>query len=314
MRTGINAVESALKGSSGGGSGGGTTGRYLNYFILADGESKVVRFLTDMDELAVARFYEFIQDKNGRFQNFVVAPDFYADDPTWRGQDWVKLFGGKTTDYTTKELVEPKPRERIVGLAVEREEVPVESSGRRTLRTQDKISEFEGKDGKTYAARNFLIVKQYKTFWQTLIGYYHEFGTICDRDYKISRTGTGRDIVYSIIPKNPDDGWNYDGSSLAELQARYGYGTGKDMDGNDLTSESEDRFLYCSQTLAAWMENQASEERARAALVSDDAPATDSHSAPGWATETADEPTAVPAPASAGADVSSLRARLERHR
>lgn len=314
MRTGINAVESALKGNSGGGGGGGTTGRYLNYFILADGESKVVRFLTDMDELAVAKFYEFIQDKNGKFQNFVVAPDFYADDPTWRGQDWVKLFGGKTTDYTTKELVDPKPRERIVGLAVEREEVPVESSGRRTLRTQDKISEFEGKDGKTYAARNFLIVKQYKTFWQTLIGYYHEFGTICDRDYKISRTGTGRDIVYSIIPKNPDDGWNYDGSSLSELQARYGYGTGKDMDGNDLTQESEDRFLYCSQTLAAWMENQASEERARAALVSDDA-AAESRPAPGWSADTADEPQAsAPAPAAAGTDVSSLRARLERHR
>lgn len=314
MRSGINAIESALKSNPSGGGARTTTGRYLNYFILGDGESKVVRFLTDMDEVTVVKFYEFIKDRNGKFQNFIVAPDFYADDPTWRGEDWVRKFGGKTTDYTTKELVDPKPRERIVGLAIEREEVPVDSSGRRILRTQDKITEFEGKDGKTYAARNFLVVKQHKNFWQMLTNYYHEFGTICDRDYKISRFGTGADIVYSIIPKNPDEGWDYDGTSLAALQASYGYGTGKDMDGNELTQDSEDRFLYCSQTLQQWMENQASEDRARVALVGDNEAVTESRPVPGWAADSSDEPQAAPALASAGADVSSLRARLERHR
>jgi hypothetical protein len=314
MATGINAIESYLKGGSGGG-GGSTTGRYLSYLILGDGESKVIRFLTDIDELEITKFYEFVKDVNGKFQNFVCAPVFYANDPSWKGEDWVRKFGGKTTDYTTKELVDPTPRERIVGIAVEREEVPTEENGRRVVRTQDLLSQWESRDGVKYDQRNFLIVKQAKAFWNTLVGYYHEFGTICDRDYKVTRTGTGRDIVYSIIPKAADPDWNPDGSSLAALQATYGYGTGKDVDGNLITPESEDRYLYCTQTLRQWLENQASEDRAKSALIMDGVSIDSAGPAPSWASGDApDEPQAAPAPAAQGTDVSSLRARLERHR
>jgi hypothetical protein len=306
MRVGLSALETP---SRSGGSGG-SPGRYLNYFILKEGESKIVRFLTDGPDLVAVKFHEFIKDRNGKFQNFVYAPDFHGG-----GEDWVAKYGGKTTDYTTKELVDSKPRERTVGIAVEREEYPVDEGGRRILKTQDKLESFEGKDGKTYNARSFLIVKQYNKFWTMLGSYYEEFGTICDRDYKITRTGTGLDIVYSIIPKSPDPDWNTDGSSLAALRAQYGYGTGQDMDGNDLTPESEDRFLYCRETLPQWLENQASEDRARFALVGDDGPPANSSpsSAPAWATG-ADEPTASPAPASDNSAVADLRARLERHR
>jgi hypothetical protein len=316
MATGINAIESYLKGGGKGG-GGSSGGRYMSYLILADGESKVIRFLTDIDELELAKFYEFVMDKNGKFQNFVVAPSFHANDPSWQGEDWVRKFGGKTTDYNTKELVEPTPRERIVGIAVEREEVPTEVDGRRVVKTRDMLSQYESREGVQYDQRNFLIVKQAKAFWNTLVGYYHEFGTICDRDYKVTRTGTGREIVYSIIPKAADEGWNTDGSSLAALQASYGYGTGKDVDGNLITPDSEERFLYCTQTLRQWLENQASEERARAALVMDGVDGVTINSsapAPSWASGAPDEPQAAPAPAATGTDVSSLRARLERHR
>jgi hypothetical protein len=308
MRVGLSALETPAK--SGGGSGGGM-GRYLSYFILGDGETKIVRFLTDATDLVAVKFHEFIQDKNGKFQNFVYAPDFHGG-----GEDWVAKYGGKTTDYTTKELVDSKPRERIVGICVEREEIQVEENGRKVIKTQDKLTQFEGKDGKTYNARNFMIVKQYNAFWRQLGGYHNEFGTICDRDYKIGRTGTGRDIVYSIIPKNPDPDWNTDGSSLMVMQEQYGYGTGKDMDGNALTMESEDRFLYCRETLTEWLANQASEERVREALVGgEDFPAVNTPSpAPSWASSGPDEPQSAPAPAAANTDVSSLRARLERHR
>ena len=313
MRKGLAAVEESIKSSGSTATGG--LGRYLSYLIVGEGESKIVRFLTDAEDLVPTKFYEFVKDKNGKYQNFVVASDLYGDDPSWRGEDWVLKYGGKTADYTTKELVDPKPRERIVGLAVEREEYPVEENGRRVMRTQDKLNNFEGKDGKAYDARNFLVVKQYKTFWQTLTSYYHEFGTLCDRDYKVTRNGTGKDITYSIIPKSPDPDWNYDGSSLDELRARYGYGTGKDMDGGDLTIDSDDRFLYCRQTLDDWLTEQASEERARDALVGGTIQ-PETRPAPGWATGDSDEPTASPAPAppAANGEVSSLRARLERHR
>lgn len=309
MRVGLSALDTPPKS---GNSGGGSSGRYLSYFILGDGEHKVVRFLTDATDLVAVKFHEFIQDRNGKFQNFVYAPDYHGG-----GEDWVAKYGGKTTDYNTKEPVDSKPRERIVGICVEREEVPVEENGRKVIKTQDKLTQFEGKDGKTYNARNFMIVKQYNAFWRQLAGYHQEFGTICDRDYKITRTGTGRDIVYSIIPKTPDPDWNTDGSSLAALQAQYGYGTGQDMDGNALTMESEDRFLYCRDTLGEWLDNQASEERVREALVGGEeiAAVSSPGPAPSWASsDTADEPQASPAPASSNSEVSSLRARLERHR
>lgn len=313
MRTGISAIESALRGNGSSGSSG-PTGRYLSYLILGDGESKVIRFLTDMNEVAVTNFYEFIVDKNGKFQNFVVAPSFYADDPTWQGEDWVRKFGGKSKVFGTNDLEEPKPRKRIVGIAVEREEFPVDVDGSRVLRTQDKLIQIEGREGKNHDARNYFIVKQANAFWDTVVGYYHEFGTICDRDYKITRTGTGRDVVYRVIPKSPDANWNPDGSSLKALQAQYGYGTGLDVDGNPLTPESDDRFLYITQTLNEWLKNQASEDRARAALVNDGETFTAAATPPpSWASApAADEPNA--APAASGTDVSSLRARLERHR
>lgn len=308
MRVGLN---SALESSPIRSGGGGQPGRFLSYFILGEGETKIVRFLTDEPDIVEVRFHEFIQDRNGKFQNFVYAPDIHPD-----SEDWVTKFGGRTTDYTTKQLVESKPRERLVGIAVEREEVQVEENGRKVIKTQDKLNTFEGKDGKSYAARNFMVVKQYKKFWQLLAGYHQEFGTLCDRDYKITRTGTGKDLVYSIIPKNPDPDWNNDGSSLDALRAQYGYGTGLDMDGNPLTVESDERFLYCRETLPEWLENQASEERAREALIGGDTIAAVSTpgSAPAWASDTPDEPQASPAPAAANTDVSSLRARLERHR
>lgn len=304
MRVGLNA---ALEATPKSGGGGGGMGRYLSYFILGEGETKIVRFLTDEPDIRRVKFHEFIQDRNGKFQNFVYAPDLNPS-----SEDWVAKYGGRTTDFTTKQPVESTPRDRIVGIAVEREEMPVQDNGRQVLKTQDKLLSFEGKDGKSYAARNFMVVKQYSKFWTVMANYHQEFGSICDRDYKITRTGTGRDIVYSIIPKTADADWNNDGSSLAALRAQYGYGTGQDMDGQALTLESEDRFLYCRETLQEWLQNQATEERAREALVGGETITASPAPASGWASSAADEPTA--APAAGGTDVSSLRARLERHR
>lgn len=321
MKTGIEAFERSVARKSGGTSSG-YTGRYLGYFILAEGESKIIRFLTDVDELLIdIDFYEFVLTPSGKYQNFVVAPSFHAENPSWNGEDWVLKYGGKVKPFGSHVLENPTPRARTIGLAVEREEVPVDDAGKRALRTQDKLVQFEGKDGNTYDARNFFVVKPTsRNFWPSLVDYYHEFGTLCDRDYKITRTGTGRDIHYSIIPKSPDPNWNNDGTSLAELQARYGYKTGKDMDGNELADDSPDRYLYWTQSLRDWAENQASEERAKAALAPEDSSSAESRPAPGWASSSADEPQAAapvpaaPAPAASGTDVSSLRARLERHR
>lgn len=317
MKSGVDAFQKFVSRKPAPRGGTPPPGGYLNYFILADGEQKIVRFLTDPDDMLVdITFYEFVLTSTGKYANFVVAPDFYADDPTWRGEDWVLKYGGKVKPYGSNTFEDPQRRQRTIALVVEREEVvETDPSGKRRVTRTDKLSQFEGRDGRTYNSRNFMVVKPTSnTFWPTLVNYHEAFGTLCDRDYLIKRIGTGRDINYSIIPKDPDPGWENDGSSLAELQARYGYKTGLDVDGNEITSESPDRYLYWTQSLREWAESQASEERARSLLCpDDDRPSPPPSNGAGWSQAAADEPVAVAAP-SADDELASLRARLERHR
>lgn len=306
MKLGFAAVQQAADEAKSGGTG--SFGR-LGFFGLKDGESIILRFLSP--EPMVAKFYEFVQTREGaesKSTSFIVAPDFYSDDPDWQGEDWVLKFGGKIRKYGSSELEEPYAVTRTVGVAVVREEEPyTDDKGRRRTRTRDALREFTGKSDKTYQGREFLVVRQsYKNFWAPLVEYFHEYGTICDRDYKITRKGADKDTFYTVIPQAEDEDFNLD-----DLHARYGYGTGKDVDGNELTVDSDDRFLYCPQTLLEWGAVQASEERARHFLVGDNpAPAPARASGPSLSSG-ADEAQVAPPP---DTGVSSLRERLERHR
>jgi hypothetical protein len=224
----------------------------------------------------------------------------------------VRKYGGVTKEWGSQELTPPKPKERTVAIAVEREEIPVENpnGGRPKFRYQDKLVTVTDKDGKEYTGRNFIIIRQpAKTFWKQPVGYYGEFGTLCDRDYKITRQGKQLATDYLVTPKAEDPEWTAD--SLKELQARYGYGTGKDMEGNVLADDSPDRFLYCAQTLAEWAADQASEERAKALLGS---PRADAQARREPSNISGESNGARAAPAPAAGDVSALRARLEAHK
>lgn len=324
-------MEQAVKNISG---GGGRGGRGFDYFSLGEGEELVVRFLTDAPEILTCDFYEYVQtrvkDKEGNWtegtNSFIVAPDFYKDrDDAPAGlQDWVLKYGGKSKDYKTKELIDPKPKERTVAIAVERERVPVttEKGGRPKFKHQDKLVEvtYKDKDGneKTATGRRFILIrKDAKTFWGNVVGYYSEFGTLCDRDYKITRTGTSLATNYPCIPVGPEDEWEDVASGVAELQARYGY-HGKDSDGKEIDRDSDERFLYCPSTLDEWAVDQAKEERVKKLLLGERAETASStpaasqqaDSGPPWASG-ADE--AQAAPAGARGDVADLRARLEAH-
>ena len=98
------------------------------------------------------------------------------------------------------------------------------------------------------------IVKQaQQNFWTHLVAASNRYGgTICNRDYEISREGTGFDTKYHIIPIDPDP----DLKDLDVVKKFYGYG--KEFDQSD-----PDRFLFCPQTLHDWAKNYASEERVK---------------------------------------------------
>ena len=266
--------------------------------------------------MVTANFHEFLvtTDEKGeeRFQTFV-DPTSLPHDSGWSGEDWVTKYGGKSRNFITKQLEPSIAKPRTVGIAVEREEVASEVNGKKRITTQDKIDKIIiEKDGKKteYPVRTFYIVKYpWKTFWHQMKAYNEEYGTVCDRDYKISRTGAQLDTVYNAVPKTPDP--NFD---IKELHATYGYGTGTDVDGNELTADSPDRFLYVHQTLDEWIDDACDQERIKTALLGAAGAVSDGTPPPAWATAEADEPQAVPVPVDANSAAASLRARLERHR
>ncbi|QDF16420.1 ssDNA binding protein [Mycobacterium phage EasyJones] len=299
-------------------------GARLDYFKMDDGDSIIVRFLTDPEDIITCDVYQYVKDNRGKVASFVCAPSLHAEDPDWKGQDWVQLYGGMTEDYKTKALVPAKAKERTMAIVVEREEVALETppGERPRFKYQDKLVDVEV-DGKTYQGRRFILIQEpAKTFWGQPVGYAGEYGTLCDRDYKITRQGSGLATQYILTPKGEDPDWRMDGSSYKALHERYGYGTGKDMNGQPIKEDDPERFLYCPTTLWEWAVSNASEERARNLLAAprDDAAArrdlptaTSNNDGPPWSTgpDEAQAGPPTPAPATSGGDISSLRARLE---
>ena len=305
MRTGFGAVNKSLEEAKAR-QAQGFAGK-LNYFTLKDGESKTVRFLTD--EVLTTRFYEYVVNNQGKFTDFIQATDLHDG----AGEDWVLKYGGKQhEDVMRGPLVTPTSKERSVGLVVLREENPREIDGRVKISYQDHLYEITV-NGENYPARWFGILKQsHQLFWNQMSGYHHEYGTICDRDYKIRRVGSQLDTSYQIIPRDPDADFD-----IQRLQEDYGYG--RTVDPATIKSDPE-RFLYCPQTLIEWAEYYAGEERAKYWL-GDPKAATSEPESSGideFHKDTtknpdpvADEAQAASAPSST--DWASLRSRLERH-
>lgn len=309
-RTGLQHIEEGIAATGKTGSAG-----RLGYFNLKSkpGEdSIVVRFLTDVDDILTVQFHEWILDNKGQTQNFVVAPDLYEDPSR---TDYVRVYGGQSQDWGTKELSDSIPKTRTVALAVVRKEVVTEGKGGRpTVTYEDEWVDIEGKDGKKYQGRKFIIVKQaYKNFWQPLVDFYDEYKTLCDRDYKIKRLGKGTDTYYKIVPGREDEVW--DENSYKALHEHYGYGTDK----SDIPDD--ERYAYCPQTLIEWAEQNCSEERVKFFLgdladreAKEKGQNGDSSSKAstggGFAGSDEDEAQAAPSSASGGM---SLQQRLSRH-
>ena len=292
---GLQAVKSAInEGKARAAAGpGGNFSTKLDYFSWKDGDSKIVRFLTD--DLIVAPFVDRIICTNGKTMDFLIDPD----------NNLVKKYGGKAKDFKTGELVEPKQIRRGVGVAVLRDEKPLPGQtypggGQKTEVVDYTYNKDVG--GTQFPARWFGIIKQAPgNFWETLVmGISERYGTICDRDYVIKRLGGGLDTKYSFTPLDPVDELR----DLDAVKAFYGYG-------KPWNPEDPNRFLYCPQTLDEWAEYYGGEERISHWLGGDSSPVNSTTPPPSWAVAEADEPQASQ-PAT-GTDFADLRSRLMPH-
>lgn len=278
-----------------------TTGGNLVYFNWKAGEKKVLRFLTDAT--ITEEFYSFIIDKTGQTKTFMVDPAdphrlsrYMSPAP---GIGWRKNFAGGVPD-------QPKTQEMTVGVAVLRQEV----SGPDGKMVIEDVLQDRVVDGITYPSRVFGIVQQStKLFWHTLgVSCYKRYGTICDRDYEITRIGEKFDTRYDVIPlpEVPEL------MSPEAVQEFYFYG-------QEWDEKDANRFLKCPQTVEQWATYFASEDRYKHWLVPDGAvaPAAGSGATSGLGefrattthnpSEVADEAQAIPA---SGTKFSSLRDTL----
>lgn len=248
MRTGLDAVRQTIanaKAKQAAGQAGFARG--LNYFSWKDGEKKILRFLTD--EVITANFYEFICGNDGRPHDFLYSPDVFGPGT----EDYVLKYGGRAFERgLSGPLVEPKLKERIVGIAVLRDEIPSPSG--RGMATIDHIEDTEV-DGKRVKSRWYGIVKQATgNYWSDLLYVAERYdSSLCLRDWEVTREGGGLDTKYHFIAMEPDT----DLTEIEDVQKFYGYGT--DQGGGD----NPDRFLYCPQTLEQWAKNYAGEDRVK---------------------------------------------------
>jgi len=229
----------------------GSGGKSPQYFNWKPGDKKILRFLAD--DAVTAEFYDFILDKTGATKNFMVDPA----DPG-RLQRFMSPTPGIGWRRNPKSgvLEEPKVRKLSVAMAVLRTEVPRDGK----LVLEDFLYEKELADNQTAPARFFGVVQQsISNFWHTLaVSCFARYGTLCDRDYEVSRVGGGLDTKYDIIPlpEVPEL------SDPATVKSFYGYGA--PWDAND-----PQRFLKCPMTILEWAQYFAGEERYRHWLTPD---------------------------------------------
>lgn len=196
--------------------------RGARFFSLGDGETAILRLLTDNPDWIFVDQHSSIPTK--------------PKPADWGDRSWPesmtavcrkdKAFGGIYSDCYACNLTGTnkwggklsKTTIRVWALAVVREEVlgdgteemgGPEKKGKR-IGCQDKMVEVEvhDKDGKATGEkrleREYVILNfADKNFFAPFSAFYATYGTVCDRDYVIRRTGKDKDTTYNPVPMDP---------------------------------------------------------------------------------------------------------------
>lgn len=218
-----------------------------HYFKIDDGESAIVRFLTDYTETAEHVGAWITVDQHGHVPTRP-KPDWVKKDARWPEHFGVvcrntkcKGLPGEPPLWTVMDdkdgpdgkegcLVcemrssDNKPyraASRGWALGCLREEVRGDGSpekGGEKMKGKvvgyiDKTREVE-RDGNVVSEKAIVVFNMgWKNFFGTLDGFGNHYETILDRDYKITRAGSGVDTDYQIVPMDPvpgPDGDRYD--------------------------------------------------------------------------------------------------------
>lgn len=182
------------------------------------GESKVIRFVTDEQDF---------RETNQHFVNTKKAPSDYPSDKKWptrmgsvcrQSPGFDAIYDECYIDIADEFLVEgkkgpyhKKPGLRLWAVAVEREPLTgTEEMAKAglieayevgsTVGYQDVLVDREV-DGKTLKEPKFVVLNfGLENFFNSVLGSHNAYGTVLDRDYKVTRKGAGTDTDYIIAP------------------------------------------------------------------------------------------------------------------
>lgn len=216
---GGDAAEEAAK------STGGRRGNRADYWSVEDGQSDILRFLTD----AYPAESNPVAWITVRQHGFVPTKPKPAD---WEG-NWPskmgavcrndKVFASRYGDCPIDEMLETegkhKGKKRLAmprtwALAVRREEVIEDGRvvGIRTKTKEIKVGEKDSEE--TKIVPDIVIVNMaWKNFFGPMQGFAGRYGTVLDRDYHITRKGSDASTAYQIVPLDViemGDGSKYD--------------------------------------------------------------------------------------------------------
>lgn len=187
--------------------GGGKFAK-VNYFSLEENKTAVLRFLTDSPDWLYVKQHPSVPTKNkpadfkGNWPPSM--PAICRHDGAFAGI-YTDCYVCDTPIMNPRDNTKPlKPAVRVWALAVEREPV-VENGvtkGYRSVIEEIPVRDEKGEEtGKVIRQPKIVVVNMgMKNFFSGLQGIFGLFGTVCDRDYLIRRTGTGLDTDYQIIP------------------------------------------------------------------------------------------------------------------
>lgn len=208
-----------------------STFKKVRYFSQEDGERTYARFLTDSQEWQEVRQHSFVPTrplpadtdqktrdrwpakmgstcrKDKAFGDYF--PDCFID-------LHIKKPDGKAHFASPRQWALCVLREEVKGTAemVAEGKITQDKVGKR-LGFRDKTIEIEDtdKDGKPNGdkttVRDIRVVNMgFKNFFAALQGSWAVFDTVLDRDYAITRVGTGTDTDYRIVNLDPTPGYD----------------------------------------------------------------------------------------------------------
>lgn len=200
-------------------SGGDAGIRSVNF---KEDTTTIIRFVSE--DVRVVKVHNFVNCRDGKKRTFL-CPN--VDDNNDYDEDGPCLI---CKNYTRKgrndKIIRDYPSDRGLGLVALRETKSGKLNGKMTTITLDvplpgtQTVTIDG-ETKDYEEVPYvgLVNMGLSSFWDSVINVFARYGTIIDRDFQITRTGTGFDTKYGVIALDKADAPDLD--SAEKVAERY---------------------------------------------------------------------------------------------